>query len=243
MNKKQELIMKLEEQLKIEENSKNIYEKFVEKIDDNKVSGKIKKIIKDEIEHIVFVKEMLEIVKKYKKSINPKIKGKKEKIIISEKYDSVLVKCKIENYPKQMVSLLKEATERQKVIYISYNKVMNYIEKLLKEDKVSLNNIVFIGSVPGGNGENMNIDPRDLTKLSIEINIAAGKLKNVLVIVDSISAFSTYHNNNTIAHFVASMNQKALENKYRILWFSLGGVEKNKINNIIAPLCDSYIKI
>ena len=149
---------------------------------------------------------------------------------------------KTEDYMYKLISLLKQLSNERKIIYISYNKIPKYIKKVLKENKFDMKNIVFINGVDIKSDEDINIRPEDLTKLSIIINETAKKLKNVTVVVDTISAFSTYHNDKTICQFVASMNDRARNEEYSIIWVAIDEPAERPLNLKLSQLCDKTIK-
>ena len=103
-------------------------------------------------------------------------------------------------------------------------------------------NLVALIFVDIKSDEDINIRPEDLTKLSIIINETAKKLKNVTVVVDTISAFSTYHNDKTICQFVASMNDRARNEGYGIVWVAIDEPTERPLNLKLSQICDKTIK-
>src|SRR3989344_4139284 len=224
MNFKIKILKKLREQLALEELSRDTYHEFLKKIDNKKINSDVVGIYNQEIEHIKVVNEIIDIISKYKDSIKEtkkEIKRSEEtKFTIKGEIILFLI-YKTEDYMYKLISLLKQLSNERKIIYISYNKIPKYIKKVLKENKFDMKNIVFINGVDIKSDEDINIRPEDLTKLSIIINETAKTMKDVTIIIDTISAFSTYHNNKTICQFVASMNDRARNEEYSIIWVAI----------------------
>ena len=244
MNFKIKILKKLREQLALEELSRDTYYAFLKKIDNKKINSDIAGIYNQEIEHIKIVNEMVDILSKYKipiKETKKEIKERRETNLTLKGEIILLLIYKTEDYIHKFISFLIQLNER-KMIYISYNKIPKYIKKVLKEHKFDVKKIVFINGVDIKSDEDINIRPEDLTKLSIIINETAKKLKNVTVVVDTISAFSTYHNDKTICQFVASMNDRERNEGYGIVWVAIDEPAERPLNLKLSQICDKTIK-
>jgi len=243
MDTKTKLLNKLEEQLKIEIMSKDVYLEFLKKIKDKEIHDDIKHILGEEIKHIGIVNELIDLVKGYNKPIR-EYKGKKvePKVQFKGLAPSLLL-YKTEDYMHSLISIIRDISNERRIIYVSYNKIPKYIKELLRENKFDIGRITFINGVGIESDEGINIRPEDLTKLSIAINQATEKIKDVTIIVDTISAFSTYHSNKIICQFVASMNDKARNGNYGLIWVTIDSIEDKPLNLKLAALCDKTIRM
>lgn len=245
MDTKKKLLDKLKEQLRIEILSKDVYLESLKKIKDRGIHDDIKHILGEEIEHIGIVKELIDTVKNYKKPIK-EAKAKKEKTWYKAPFKNLaplLLLYKTEDYMHGLISLIKDISRGRMIVYVSYNKIPKYLKELLIENKFDMSKIMFINGVSIQSNEDINIRPEDLTKLSISMNEAAETIKDITIIVDTISAFSTYHSNKVICQFVASMNDKARNSGYGLIWVAIDNPEDKSLNLKIAALCDKTIRI
>lgn len=238
------LIKKLEEQLRIEILSRDLYVNSLKKIRDKGISDDIKRILGDEIDHIGIVKELISVVRDYKKPIK-EVKAKKEaepKVQFKD-LAPLLLLYKTEDYMHSLISVIKDISRERKIAYVSYNKIPKYLKELLRDNKFDMSRIVFINGVGIESGEDMNVRPEDLTKLSIIINETAETVKGVMAVVDTISAFSTYHSNKIICQFVALMNDRARSGGYGIIWVAIDNKEEKPLNMKLAALCDKTVRM
>lgn len=246
MNVQKQLLDALDKQLMTEIDAQRVYRGFLKKIDNKEITGHIKKIIIDEIEHIAIVEDMIKIVKEYQKPVKElKATGKKGKELknILEGGNSILVLCNIEGYTDKILMFLKKLTEQKKhIIYISYNKIPKYIKKLIEERKIDLGDITFINCSGGEDAEAINIRPEALTELSLAITGLADRFKNIAIIVDTISAFSIYNSIEIISKFIASISNSARKRNFIVLWMN-NNPEDKIFNSKIANLCDSVVNL
>ena len=148
----------------------------------------------------------------------------------------------VDNYASKIVELVSELTSnKENIIYLSFNKIPEHIKKKFASHGIKMNKILFI-SCAGVETEDISVMPDDLTKLSIAISESVKMVKKPVLIVDTISAFSIYHPNNTICKFVSSINEKSAKEDYWVIWVSIEDSNNKRLNESIAPLCDEVIK-
>jgi rubrerythrin len=255
MNIKKELIDALKKQLQVEIISRELYIGFLKKLDNANFKKIISKIIEDEERHIEIVNEMIKIVEEYKKEIVEKKTGKEktkeaEKELkiggIFKEANSVLFLSSVDDYMFEVKHIIKNIlskTAEKKIIYVSYNKIPKYTKKLFKEDNINLNKIFFINCVGTHEGEDINLRPEEITTLAITIENLCEKIKNPVIIVDTVSAFSVYNPVNTITRFVSSINDKARERNYYILWVAIDDEDEKNLNGKLKEFCDAVLKV
>ena len=240
MSIKNKLIEKLKDQLNIEILSRGLYANFLKKIKDKKINKTISWIRQQEIEHIKIVNDLLDLVGAYKNKVEQvKKESKKNKIL--EEGNALMLLSPLEEYMHKIIGHIKEIISEKKIVYISYNKIPKYTKKVLKEHGINLSDILFI-NCSGSKSEEINIEPSNLTQLSIVITEAVDKLKNPFIIVDTLSAFSIYNSNNMIEKFVSSLNDKARQGDYQILWVSIDDEDEKTLNSKISQLVDKVIR-
>ena len=86
-----------------------------------------------------------------------------------------------------------------------------------------------------------------LTAVKVPARVDGVKLVKTMqgkffVIVDTVSAFSTYHPTDTIMKFVSSINSKIERRSSGIIWISISGEAKNELNDRVGALCNKLIK-
>ncbi len=245
MDIKKELINKLNHQLEIEILSRESYSGFLNNIKDKRISDTISKIRDEEREHIVIVEGMIDAVKRYDKPLKAEDENLlKERKYAFEKSNVVLLLLgSVDKYMHEVISIVKENVGKKKIVYLSYNKFPKYIKKILQEQGVSLNRVLFINCTGKRVKEDISLSPEDLTQISITVGEAAEKAGNALVIVDTISGFSTYHKANVICQFVANLSDKARKRDYTILWVAIDDAEGKALNNKLSQLCDKVVRV
>lgn len=241
MDSKSELLSKLQNQLKLENLAKDKYLVQIEKLSDKTMIAKIKKIIADEINHIKTVNRMIEILTNYQSEIkipDKKIQSEIKNDII--KNPSVLLTGTLNNYMNKLIPMIKNL-ERKKILYVSYNKIPKYTKQVFKEHNIDLSNILFVNCTKENSQEDININPYELTKLAITVSETSKRISNLIVIIDSLSLFDTFHKFETISKFVSSLNNKAIEQNYSIFWVSIDD-DKSFIAKI-GSLCSKVQKL
>lgn len=244
MNTEQELTKKLGEQLKIEIDAKNLYERFIKKIKDETINKTISQIKDDEIKHIETVNELIRTVEGYKKPIKEELK--KEATTLKRafgKSNAVLLLGNIDEYMHKTLLILKDLAKEKKVIYVSYNKLPKYTKKVMSDHGINIKDMLFVNCVSIQGQEDIAVRPENLTSIALTITEAVKKTKNAAIIVDTISGFTTYHRQDMISQFVASMNDKARSQDYRILWVAIKDESTKALDNRLSQLCDETIKL
>lgn len=245
MSLEKQLIDRLEKQLDVEIIARDFYKDLMEKIEEGEINKDIKEITDDEIEHISVVEELIKIVENYKKPIQERPGIKSQEELVGENFEKgnvILLLSRVENYMHEIVSILKELIKENKVVYISYNKIPKYTKKILAAHGINPEDMLFINCVAIESKGDINVKPDDLTGISIEITQARKKFKDIVVLVDTLSGFSTYHNVKTISQFVASVNDKARNEDYRILWVAIDDPSESELNSKIAQICDEVVR-
>lgn len=239
----QKINEKLEKQLEIEKKAVKLYATFIQKLEDSKIEGELINIRDGKLEHIRLVEEMSSMLKSYA----PKIKIAKSKDANIEmdgfidKFSSLFIMIHIDNYPQTIMNIIKELDKS--CIYLSFNKVPKYTKKLLAEHGIEVKKIKFINCIKAS-GEDITVDPEDLTKMSIVLEDMMKKTKeDFFVLVDPISAFPVYHEMNKILRFVSFINSKAACHNSGIIWVSIDDENENALNNKVGQLCDKVMKI
>lgn len=231
----------LDIQLKLEENACQLYKSFIKKINNPEIKDKITEIRDDELIHIGLVKEMIELIGKSE----PKISPAKEKIIDFEgfidSFNSLFVVTNIEKYSSTILSIIKEL--QINCIYLSYNKIPKYIKNLLINHKISTDKIRFINCVKLPT-EGITIPPEHLTKLSITLEELVKETKGrFFVLVDTISAFSVYHDTATTLKFLSAVNSKFGMRSGGVVWIAIDGESEKDLISKASPLCDKVTRI
>jgi rubrerythrin len=251
MTPRTELLNLLRNQLEIEIKSRDLYTRFLGEIDKADFKKTINKIEQDEEKHIKIVKELIQIVedygiikeKKIKKEFKEKDEGEVKTNKVISQANSIFFLTDLETYMYKIKRILKENLKEpsKKAVYVSYNKLPKYTKKMFDEYKINSNQIIFINCVGVSFGEDISINPQDLTKLAITINNTVVDMKNPLVVIDTVSAFSVYHNIDLISKFVSSMNDSARRKSYTLLWVALKSEGGADLNSKLASFCDTVI--
>ncbi len=243
MSIKEKLIKKLEEQWKIEKKSEELYQGYVSKFKDEKIKERIVKIINDEKKHQKVVEAMLKRVKSYKEEVKERLETEDKIKEYIQNGNAIILISKIGEYMKRIISALKAVQDERKIIYVSYNKLPKYTKKLFEQYNIDLHKIQFINCVESLNNDNdIYIHPGELTKLAITLTKLIKELKNPIVIVDTISGFTTYNTRDTIIQFVASLNDLARNKEYIILWIAIEEESESSLNSKLSQLCDETIR-
>ena len=240
MNTKQELLGKLEHNLELEILARDTYTKLLQRIKDADITKAVTHIRDEEINHIIVVKKLLDIVKTHKEAAYKKpAPAKKEDLF--EGCNTILLVSRMDTYMHHVLDLVK-GTEK-KTIYVSYNKIPKYIKSIMQEHKINLSNIIFINCIGVDVKGDINIKPEDMTKLSIAIKETTNRLRDCIVIIDMLPAFSIYNSLNIISQFVALINDDARKNNYSVLWLSTDDPTEKALNSKISQFCDKTVKL
>ena len=127
-----------------------------------------------------------------------------------EMVKAVLKILKAENYFRDILEILKKETKTKRVIYVTTNKPYSHISNLLKENKISENNLFFIDCISKKVlpkiEETTNCiyleSPQLLTGISIAINESIKGIKGEkILLLDSLSVLMLYNNMETVSKF------------------------------------------
>ena len=234
---------KLNEQLRIEKDSITLYNSFIKKIDDTNIKRKIIEVRNDEMEHCRLVKDLIFIARKYKQIKTSKIEKKTIDLTgFINKFNSLLVITSIDKYPSAIINLLMEL--KINCIYLSFNKLPRYMKNLLVDHNVDIKKIKFINCLNSNEEQDISINPQSLTNLSITLEKLMKEMKNkFFVLIDSISAFHIYYNQDIILRFISLINSELEESNAGIIWLSILNENGKELNSKISPLCDKTIKL
>ncbi|MBI4448077.1 hypothetical protein HY643_03795, partial [Candidatus Woesearchaeota archaeon] len=243
-----DLINKLAEQLGCEIAARDFYGGVIKKLSDDKIISVLKEIRGEEIKHVKIVENLQNIVKNYNMPLTKVVEKKLPKNDallkkISGGEQVLLLISKVEDYVQYILFILNNLVNKKRVIYISYNKLPKYLKALLKSHNINASNIFFINCANISSDSDLVIGPEDLTKLSIGVAEAVKNFKDVVVLVDTVSSFSVYHNTNTICQFVASMNDAARNKGYQIIWVAVDDPSNKPLNSALSQLCDKIVKM
>ncbi len=196
-------------------------------------------------------------IKRFRLIEKKRIKEKKEKYLPKKEKQikkafigsnaTLLISTDATKYVYKILSIFGKLIRNKKIVYVSYNKLPKYTKRILQRHKINLDDASFINCVserPVVKSEKeINVHLEDLTQLSIAITDSVKDPKTTVVIVDTISGFSAHHHTDVINQFVASMNDKARDKNYKILWISIDYPSEKELNTKISQLCDETIKI
>lgn len=238
MNTKQELLEKLKNNLGLEILARDTYTRLLQQVKDTTITRVVANIRDEEITHIIIVKKLIDLVSGQKEAAYKKPVVKKEDIF--KNCNTILLVSGVETYMHYVLGLVEAL--KKKIIYISYNKIPKYIKNIMQEHGISPKNMVFINCIGVDIEGDINIRPEDLTKLSLAIKETTSKLKDCLVIVDMVPAFSIYNSTNIICRFVALINDDARKNNYRVLWISTDDPNEKELNSKISQFCDKTVR-
>ncbi len=244
MSSKEELLKKLEHQFEVELMAREKYASFLLEFKDEKIRRPVDKIRNDETMHMNAVREMISIVENYEKNllVQPAISPPLDEFRNAlKKSNSIIALGSVENYTLDLIHLIKTALSDKTLLYISYNRIPSYIKEELREHGADLNKIVFISCTRQESGDDISIDPSDLTNLSIAIHEMSQKTKELVIIVDALSSFAIFHDISTICKFMSSVNTRAAKDKFSIIWVFVG--EDKSFLSKIGPLCNQTIKL
>ena len=102
---------------------------------------------------------------------------------------------------------------------------------------------MFISCVKSS-GNDINIEPEDLTKLAIVIKEAVKSIKvRSFVLIDPITAFTVYHDQDKISKFVSAMNNSLMRQNCAVLWISIPSESDKSFISKISSLCDKTIDV
>lgn len=233
------ILEKLNTQLKLEKDSIELYDSFIQKIDKEEIKNRISAIRNDEIKHVELVEEMIKLIESAKNIIvNEK---KEEQISIQgflEDFSSTAVIVPLEKYPQTIADIISQL--QMPCIYLSFNKMANYTKKMLESKKIDISKVKFATCI---NGSDDSIsEPGNLTGLSIGLERMMKFDGKFYLFIDSLSAFTTYHSIEDIQKFVSFTNSKMQGKNAGVIWMIIKD-ENESIASKIGQLCDKTIKI
>lgn len=232
----------LYDQLKIEQDSIILYKSFIDKIEDDSIKLKLDAILKSEVNHVEIVKNMISLIENESNKIMS-IQTDNINLDLSgflNEYGNLHIHTKIDNYSETIKKLIK--TLNMPLLYISYNKILKYTKAFLEKENINLEKIKFITCINNDDDENY-INPESLTDISIEIGSFLEENSKCAIIIDSISGFSIYYNNDEILKFVTSINSKFQSGTSGPIWISIGEEADSEFIEKIASTCNKSFDI
>ncbi len=247
MDTKKKILEMIEKQIEIEKKAKDSYNLLIKNIKNRALSNKLKEMAEDKITHIALLDEISLSFLSYRKDLKraKKQEDNKENDKIEHALDSanaILITMGLDEYFTRVLDILEKARDK-KVIYISYSKIPTYIKKLLNEKGLNTRNIQFINCTGENEKEGVNIDPVNLTRISIETTRTLGNKKNGIVIFDTLTSLTSHNNVSVIRKFVSVMNDKARDKGHKMIWIGINETDDETLNNKISELCDKTIRV
>ncbi len=242
MEFRDQILALLERQKSAEERARDLYLGFVNQVEDGGMRKDILAIIGDEASHVVVVESMINTVRRHGKAAAPAGRAGASGVPadVIRDCNAILLVTPVDRYVGDIIGSVKNAG--RKLVYVSYNKLPLHTKKVLQDHGIGLGGVFFIDCVEAKAGDDVAVSPTDLTGLSILVSQVVGGLGSPLVVVDTLSGFSTYHSVNVISRFVASMNDAARGKGYVILWVGIDGPEEEELNTKVSQLCDETVR-
>lgn len=245
MNTKDTLLEKLGIQLELEQMMHKKYKDVLSELSDATLTGMFSRIVRDEENHERMLTELILLIEGYDKPINPERRASPRKwnvLTLLNTVNAVLFLSPLHSYMRNLLEIIEGYNGGRNIIYVSYSKLPKHVKALLTERGVNLANYHFIDCVEMPAPEDTVVPPHSLEDLSIAITQKVIETENPLVVIDTISSFSIYHNDNLISSFVANMNDKARTMGYRILWVGVDEPSFQDLNAQLTQLADETIK-
>lgn len=238
MKAREQLKKLVEKQLEIEKNSIKEYTEFLKVLGEEE-SEIVSHVIEEERQHVQIVMEMKELLKEYEGFF----KGESlqwKSFSASDLSSAMLLVSSVEDYIYKVITFLKSVSKFRNVVYVSYNKVPEMMKKELDDEEVDTSNIEFVTC---SKWSDEFIDPSNLEAVSSRIAEKTVSMENVLVVVDNITAFTSYHGNKDITDFVSNNNQLVQQNGNEILWIAVDQPSKKQLVEQVSALCEKQISI
>ncbi len=239
MTGKDELIRMLQYQLGLEKFAGIQYGEYLGEIRDPQLRATLEKIISDEKRHEKIVSEMISLVLAYDKPVN-QADGKKINLCqdIFSLADNAILVSGPEKYVHEAINLIISCSHDRKIIYVSYNKIPKYTKSILDQRGLDKDGAVFINCTNSEDTREITIRPELLGDIASSIQEYAEKAKNPLVVVDTLSGMTIYHDDKSIVQFVGMLNDESRGKGYKILWVWVKGSASDELKSQIMSLCD-----
>jgi hypothetical protein len=245
MNSKQILLQKLKKQFDLEKGASEAYSSVSKKFTDKKLKVDFDFIAKQEIEHMNDVQEIIDLISGYKKGVNvDKIEiSETSSVKAIESSQALILIGDLGSYLNKLMVFVKQISGANNILYVSFNKMPSFIKSAFNEHKISISKIKFISCATVESKGDITIRPEDLTQLSISLTEETQKKKDSIVLIDSITSFSTFHTPEKITKFVSVINDKARSGQFKVVWVALSDADTKGVIEKITPVCDKSAKL
>ena len=147
---------------------------------------------------------------------------------------SLLIITSVENLQNKINETVK-SFNGSPAIYVSLNKTHNSVEEILKKAGIDVSRLFFIDCVTEEKtrDEVLHINPTQLDKLSYAINSFIKEIEGKkFLLLDALSTFLIYNDENKVAAFVKEITGFASENKVNVVALSPRTKGKELLNKI-----------
>jgi len=152
----------------------------------------------------------------------------------------------------ELIKLFSAETEK-KGIYITLNRSFQFLNEILKAEKLDISAMHFIDGITRMTGR-IELDakncqyiesPNNLVELSQAIENAIDKMHGqpAFLIFDSISTLLIYNNMEAVERFIHSIVSKLQESKLMGLFLMVKSPEKTDVINTISQFCDKTLEL
>ena len=237
MNDRKRFAELLERQEKIEKSAVKKYPEYLDVLNED-MSKKVEEIIEEEKEHVDIVKEMKDIFESY----GGKFESESSELLNLSESDlnsAMIVVSPVENYMYKIINFIRSVSDIRNIGYLSYNKVPSMIKNELELNDFDVSKIEFLSCTSTRGPENIN--PKSLTDISLGLKKELKK-DNVLVLVDSITSFTSNHSEKAIRNFVSSINDFARTEDREVLWVAVDTEKNRELINSLVQLCDRKLE-
>jgi hypothetical protein len=238
-----ELLAGLMEQLKLEKAAKDAYQELVNSDVDARISAGVGGVLADEVSHIRIVEGLIELVAGYGKPLEKADAAPVDNAdVFFRGANAILLLSGLDRYVADIIKALRRVRGRR-VVYVSFNKVPKYTKRVLSDHDIDVGAIRFIDCVDSSVPCDVSVPPNDLTRLSIAVSEALeGIGADAVIIFDTLSGLSTFHDVNTISRFVGILNNNARTKGHAILWVAVDSPDEGAVNSRASQLCDRTLR-
>jgi len=184
--------------------------------------------------------------------VNIKAKFKKDVADLDDYL--VLVTVNTSNYQKSNMEILKLLVNEQKTpgVYVTLNKPFNIMQRLLKQNKIDPELIIFIDCITRVSDNKNRIknclfieSPEKLSDISVAMDQAVKALptKKKFIFFDSINTLQLFNKPGTVARFAYFLASKIREWKIKGIIISIKNDSDEALINELVQFCDIRIDL
>lgn len=133
----------------------------------------------------------------------------------------------------------------KKGTYVTINKPYNILVEIMKKNKISHDNLLFIDCTGNKSSDAENCvflgSPDSLTNIGISLQSAYKDKENTFLILDSLDALSLYHTPDTLIKFSRSIINKLRETNMKGVMIGLHEDTNKKLIDELSIVCDKVI--